>query len=55
LNSIFVSIQICGKMAALVYHNSDDDTVTQSARHLEVIAHQKAELITKVWGKLINK
>lgn len=55
LNSIFVSIQICGKMAALVYHNSDDDTVTQSARHPEVIAHQKAELITKVWGKLINK
>jgi hypothetical protein len=54
LNSIFVAIQICGKMAALVYHNSDDDNVTQSARHLEVVSNQKAELVSRTWHHLLK-
>lgn len=54
ITSIFVSLQICGKMAALVYHNSDDDSVTQSARHLEIVAHQKAELIHNSWKSVLQ-
>lgn len=50
VESIFVATQICGKMAALIYHYSDDDAVTQSARHLEIIAHSKADLIHKHWN-----
>jgi hypothetical protein len=49
INSIYVAMQICGKMAALVYHNSDDDSITQSARHLEVISHQKSSHIFEFW------
>ena len=49
INSIYVAMQICGKMAALVYHNSDDDSITQSARHLEVISHQKSTHIFEFW------
>ena len=55
INSIYVAMQICGKMAALVYHNSDDDSITQSARHLEVISHQKSSHIFEFWKNyLIN-
>lgn len=54
INGIFIAIQICGKMAALVYHNSDDDNVTQSARHLEVVANQKSGMISHVWSDLLH-
>ena len=49
LTCIYVAIQICGKMAALVYHNSDDDSVTQSARHLEIVTHNNAHMIFQRW------
>jgi len=52
ITSIFAALQICGKMAALVYHNSDDDSITQSARQLEIIAHQKAELVHNSWKSI---
>lgn len=54
INGIFIAIQICGKMAALVYHNSDDDSVTQSARHLEIVANHKSEIISYVWRDILH-
>lgn len=54
VNGIHTSIKICGKLAALIYHLSDDDQVTESARHLEFISTSLATQISKKWQSIVD-